>query len=283
MINIQHRVKVEEISKILKDKGCNFIEAEMIYQKMSLKKEEICHIIGSGWSLNHSISCIRNNDYVMGFNYAAFADLKFDMYFVELAGKAKKFETLIQFMLLKESILKYINDNLYFKNIWEDKNDIEMMVKLYKDNAFFVKDIVIDTQKTIYSRKIVDILLKKDVIYLKQTCSTSLTCILSAFFAGFNNIVLHGIDFGGPHFFDIDSFISKRETNFPRRKKIKIKYHQSDKFKVSHNTMNAAIPHSTYLKIFYERLKELDVSLYAATYKSPLSKILPVYTMLSEL
>ena len=45
---------------------------------------KVCHIIGSGYSLNDSIAKIKKNDFVMGFNFAALANLDFDLFFLNL-------------------------------------------------------------------------------------------------------------------------------------------------------------------------------------------------------
>lgn len=277
MISINHLDRVKTLSKLMTDKGCKFFTSEELCQVFSLNNNKVCHIIGSGWSLNHSKHIIGEKDFVIGFNYSAFADIKFDAYFIELAGSKLRFESIIQYMILNEAVFPY-TENIFFKNIWEPKNDLDMMIKFYRDRIIFIKDILLYTKDEKDAYVIVENMLQMDKIYVKQICSSVLALISIAALSGFKKIVLHGIDFYGPHFFDMSEFVNRRKTELPRKKANKIKANQVHEFKKKHKTMTRAfIALNRFIYLFHKRLLKDDVILMAASKKSPSSKILPLY------
>ena len=52
-----------------------------LHNKYRNHSDKACHIIGSGYSLNDSKGKINNEDFVIGFNFAALANLDFDLFF----------------------------------------------------------------------------------------------------------------------------------------------------------------------------------------------------------
>ncbi len=77
MITVHHIDIVNNTAARLMEKGCQFKSNEELCRNIARNNQKICHIIGSGWSLNHTISSISENAYIMGFNSAAQADLSF--------------------------------------------------------------------------------------------------------------------------------------------------------------------------------------------------------------
>ena len=109
--------------------------------------------------------------------------------------------------------LRKTNSKLLFKNLWQDKNDINFAVDHYKDRVFFIRDIIIPHY--INSSKILDYSLEKlllhDPYYFRGACSTIINSIVFAKFLGFRKIVLHGVDYYGDYFFDN----LKYKTSYP--------------------------------------------------------------------
>ena len=277
MISIKHFEKVNTLSTIMIEKGCRFYTSEKLCKIFSFNNEKVCHIVGSGWSLNHSKDIIREEDFVVGFNFSAFADIKFDAYFIELAGSKFHFESIIQYMLLDEVVFPSVK-NVFFKNIWEKKNDLDMMIKFYKDKLIFLKDILLYTKEVGDAYRIVENMLQMDKKYVKQICSSVLAIISIASLSGFNRIVLHGIDFYGPHFFDMSDFVNKRKTELPRKQISNIKANHFKEFLKKHKTMTKAfIPLDRFIYLFHKRLLKDNIALMTASKKSPSSKILPLY------
>jgi hypothetical protein len=280
MFSVKKSYEVEIISQKMVDKGCQFVYPNNIIENISNQNHKICHIIGSGWSLNDSLKKVEKDSYVMGYNFAAFSDLNFDFYFVENAGvepstNKLRFKSIIQYMLVNETIISKTND-IYFKNIWQFPNTVNEMVNLYADKLKFVRDVIIFSNKTNDARYIVAYMLQEDKRYIKQICSTNLTCIALAAMAGFKKIVVHGVDFFGPNFFDMESFVNVRKTELPCKSTKKYTYKDLKLMNI-HGTMKDAIPHSILIKEFCNILKTRGVTLMSASKKSPLSKILPLF------
>ncbi len=203
-----------------------------------------------------------------------------DFYFVEYAGGENKhsiFQSLVQYQLIKEAVLPKTK-NIYFKNIWQQpRNDVYWMSKLYKDHAIFIRDVLITSNSKYDVPVIVEFMLCKDSLYLKQTCSTVLTCISLAAIAGFKKIVLHGIDLYGPHFFEMENFKKVRSTELPKIKKTGCyKYQDVEELIRPHSTERQAIPLSLYLSSFYKVLEAKGIELMTASHRSFSSRILPV-------
>ncbi|WP_342654839.1 hypothetical protein [Pseudomonas sp. F3-2] len=167
----------------------------------SLKSD--CHILASGWSLNYTFSSIpRPAAFVIGFNYSFLKCSDPDLHFVECAS-CKNQRFLHGSVLLYSGLKKlkaFDHSRVIFKNISELKNSVGMVVGLYGDNALFMKD----RHFRIFSPEGVPYVLKKALAersVLPQAVSSVVSMILLARNMGFKNIVVHGLDFGGPHFY----------------------------------------------------------------------------------
>jgi hypothetical protein len=249
MFYIQHIEKTLSISKALSRFGCRFILPDSLYKKMAEHNNKICHIIGSGWSLNKSIALVNKNDYIIGFNFSAFYSMPFNMYFIE-ANEDKEINQTI-YQLAIDVVCQY-TDNVFFKNIWEIPHVLETLVPLYKEKVMFIRDVIIMPQNVQAVPDTVRFMLQKDSLFIKQTCSTVLTCITCAAIAGFKKIVLHGIDFWGPYFFDMENFHNKSTIKLPPTKytsKRPIKYSQLRQYTDGHGPPQP-IPLFQYLTAF---------------------------------
>jgi hypothetical protein len=277
-ISSENIYKVDIYTKYLKNEGCKILSAREIYSKLKTNSHKTCHVIGSGWSLKEGMHKIKKNDFVMGFNFAAYADLIFDFYFIELCGFSNdilKKNSVLQLNLVKNYISKNTK-NIILKNLWEDKNDIELISQIYKKNIYIVKDYLLNA-KGLTNKEFVNHLLKKDDIYLKQAYSTSITCIITAFHSGFKKIVLHGIDFVGPHFFNISNFTNSKKIPIPTvnyRSGILSKNGKKEKLIIAGPGIYGQ---TNIMRQLYDTLKKNGVELFTASTSSPSSQFLPVY------
>ncbi|PKM13116.1 MAG: hypothetical protein CVV13_02490 [Gammaproteobacteria bacterium HGW-Gammaproteobacteria-3] len=113
--------------------------------------------------------------------------------------------------------------------------------------------------------------LDKDMTHIKQYASTSLTMIALARNIGFKKIVIHGLDFGGPHFFHADDF--DNITNL----KPAIYDYQKDLPLHTTSDSNLGVGVKDVISVLFKLLEEDDVLLMAASSSSPASDYLPVY------
>lgn len=113
--------------------------------------------------------------------------------------------------------------------------------------------------------------LRYDPIYLRQYKSTVISSIAFAKNIGFKNIVIHGLDFGGQYFYELDNFPEEKkkyippETSLSRGKKV-------------HQTAGSVCGTNDVLAHIRDILYKQDIHLFSATNDSPSSKILKVYS-----
>tara|TARA_B100000949_G_C14268413_1_gene446147 strand:+ start:592 stop:1512 length:921 start_codon:yes stop_codon:yes gene_type:complete len=250
---------------------------EKILGKYVVKNDSVCHIIGSGWSLNNSQKRISPADYIIGFNQAAVSGLKFDLYFVEFGSLKEKETSLKQKKLIDEVILPQ-KGLVVFKNLWADRNEINFIVELWGRSVNYVKDIPVNCYNPKFLLQSMSIFMKNDSEYIRQYSSTALTLVKYAKDIGFKKIVLHGIDFGGKYFFEAEDFHNSNNlTNYlPDKSKTSI-YIPSKDSKV-HITATSGIGLRESLPIASKMLAKEGVKIYSADSNSPLSQILPIFS-----
>lgn len=286
---LSHRALCEQ--KILRQKlrlrkaeqGAKQVNANVFsineLEKNNSKNHTSCHIIGSGWSLADSMHLAsKESAYVIGFNFACLSNIYFDAYFVEFGGP--KCEDIAQ---KQKSALDAFEGNLkgplLFKNLWEEKNDIEYASRLYQDKATFIRDIAIPCFHERFLEASAGLYLKPDWSYLRQYKSSALTAINYARFLGFEKIVLHGIDFGGGYFFDLPEFFHVKDLTPPQSNSLA---YSKAKRKSQHPTAEQKTGINKMLPIVERQLRKEKVQLYTATLKSPSSEILPVFETVPE-
>ena len=247
---------------------------EEVLPAVKLKNSKVANVIGSGWSLLDSYKSIRDNHFVIGFNFAALINLKFDIYFFEFcSNKQSKFSK--KQLMLVETHLLHQGGKVYFKNIWEDKNDIECISKNIKGKFPILIDYVVPCLHETKIRQSLKYCLDSKLSELPQYGSTAFTSIFVAYFLGFKQIVLHGIDFHGYHFYHLNEFEGDRryildDDDF-------INPQVAGSINKIHATSIGKIGIKAALPILRDLLKERGVDLYAASNKSPSSEILPLY------
>lgn len=273
----RQRVLSEKLAEELKIEffGVKALKA-LVKTKYNENKPEICHIIGSGWSLNQSIKSISENDFVIGFNQAAISGVKSDLYFVEFGSVTESDITEKQFKLVQE-VIKPHTEHIFFKNLWAMRNDYSVVKNTWNTSVKYVNDIPVNCYNAKFLSQSLDVFLEEDSVFVRQYSSTALTLVKLAKDLDFKKIVLHGIDFGGEYFFDTENFDDCLDLKkyLPNRTGQKI-YNKASS-KSTHITSKDLFGLKYALPLVRERFVEKGVTLYAATEISPLSKVLPVY------
>ncbi len=273
-INI-HKKEIAKIEKIYTNSGLRFV-SPIDFKYINPANYSHCNIWGSGYSASESVKnkYLIKDSFDIGFGYSYLLNLEFDFYFIENASPS--FAKIVN--LQKKGINEMINlekCKLIFKNIWQEKNNINYAINEYKDMAFFSRDIVVPhyLQKKRIFEVSAKYLLLQDDFYFRQSCSSILLSIIFAKYLGFNKIIIHGVDFGGKYFFDLPEF-EHFSSYRPESKNSQIynkKWRSNDS---KHPTGNCL---KSFLPIFKRDLNHLNINLYSATEKSPLNKILPLY------
>jgi len=269
--------KTIQIANDLKNKGCKFSSINEI-KKLKPNNIDTCHIIGAGWSLLDSINKINpKTSYIIGFNNSAFANIPFDLYFTEHAGETCKDIMNLQLALFEETIFQS-NTPLFFKNIWDCKNDVTNMTRHFKNKATFIKDYPLFCLNKNNVFNMCNRLMKNENVFLKQYASTVVMLISIAYKMGFSKIIIHGVDFSGSYFFELKNFKSIRSTPTPEKLYKKL-YPQSTMKKDAggkfiHNTSIGVVGMPEVLPILKTYLVARGVHLLAGTSKSPSSSIL---------
>jgi hypothetical protein len=236
---------------------------------------DACHIIGSGWSLAHSLSKAHDTKaFVVGFNFSCLAGLPWDVYFVEFGGSTCIDIARAQVKALDDLVLPHTS-RVYFKNLWESKNELSVAKELYGNRVSFIRDIYLKCLNQDYLEDTARSVLAKDDVYLRQYESTIVSCIAYAKLLGFKKIVLHGLDFGGGYFFDLPEF--SHNWNYRPPAENKVAYSSSQRSGGKHSTSKGNVGVSSILPFVRKVLNEDNIELYCATEVSPSSNVLPVY------
>ncbi|SFT81853.1 hypothetical protein [Halomonas saccharevitans] len=242
---------------------------------LSYKNKDLprrCHILGSGWSLNYSYSTIDlDNDFVIGFNFSYLKCNHPDLHFVENASGKNEFfaenMVLLYYGLCRHRV--FDNSLVVFKNLSEMKNDLRLISGLYSKKAVYVKDKHYRVLSEKCLRYCVDNMTRDNGV-LPQAYSSAVGLIFLAFHMGFEEIVIHGLDFGGPHFYgsDLIEAIASFDNQAPP-KKDECTEHQQHKTSRS----SGGVSMQDMLVLIKEDFENKGVKLYS-TSPSPSSSIL---------
>lgn len=265
----------------LKNKSTQKIQDKIQPQKKVInetKKQKhknnsnVCHIIGSGWSLNSSCKKIKEKDFVIGFNYAGTCNIKFDVYFFEFGGPKVKGISEDHLKIAKH-LLKN-NTKIYFKNIWEEKNCSAFI----EENWIKLATPVYDHSYSIQHHKHLDYILERclndNSKYIPQICSTIVTATILAYRSGFTKIVIHGLDFGGKYFYECPNE-NLNKNLIPQANKEQ--YYQSTTWKSKHPTAQQTVGMHEITPALKGILNSYGVELMASSDISPAANYLPVY------
>jgi len=245
-----------------------------LLNSLTINDDSVCHIVGSGWSLNFSCLNIKSDDTVIGFNRAARCPfVKFNIYFVEIGSWKLNSLSLTQIELVR-NVLSKQTKFVFFKNIWAFRNNIDFIISYWGNAVSYIRDYSINCLSVHNLKDSLEFFLEDDDNYLKQFCSSALTSVWFAKYLGFKKIVLHGIDFGGPYFYDIEGY-NNRETiqMLSLSNNITIDISAGG----VHPTAQLPIGLKNSLPILHALLSDQGIYLYSATKHSPLSSILPVF------
>jgi hypothetical protein len=233
----------------------------------------VCHVIGSGWSLNESVSIIENDDFVIGFNYAGLINIPFDIYFVEFGGFSVE-NISHQHIRITEDYVSKHTDLIFFKNLWDDKNDISFINEHWLNLAMPIKDRVYPVFDKRYLDAVLDIMLSDKSEFLPQLASSVVTAIILAYKAGFKKIVVHGLDFGGQYFYEVDGF--EVEGKYIPSSEAESGFYGKTTKKSVHPTASGQVCMKDIVPLLHKVLALKGVELYCATKSSPSSEFLPV-------
>ncbi|GAB6069490.1 hypothetical protein JCM30760_05870 [Thiomicrorhabdus hydrogeniphila] len=238
------------------------------------KGSKVCHIIGSGWSLHESVTVISDKDFVIGFNYAGLIGIPFDVYFVEFGGDTVKNISHQHLSIVEDYVSKHTN-LIFFKNLWEDKNDMEFVNNNWLGIATPIKDRIYPMLDKKYLDSVIEAMLSDRTDYLPQLTSSVVTSIILAYKAGFEKIVVHGLDFGGRYFYEVDGF--QVDSTYIPDKKPEGGFYGITKKNSVHPTASGNAGMKEVVPELKACLKKRGVNLFCATSISPVSRVLPLY------
>jgi hypothetical protein len=271
-----------KVNRLLHEISANSNDIKMLPElkneamvRIKSKNSKIAHIIGSGWSLNKTIDIVDKNDFVIGFNFSPLSKLDFDIYFIEFGGY-KFSETSDFHRMLAEKIVIPSGGKVYFKNIWEKRNDVKYIKSHIKGKYPLIKDYLVPCLSKDNIEQSLEVCLNNDSNFVTQIRSTAITSVFLAYYLGFRKIILHGIDFGGGYFFEHDDFDGNKDYAELAKKCMYNKPLQtSDQ---QHPTAVREVGIQQILPVLKKLLNERGVSLYTSSSISPSSSILPVYS-----
>ena len=285
-ININKR-NIQIVEETLNKKGLK-MNGPLDYKYINTSDYTHCNIWGSGYSASRSAENKKftTGSFDIGFSFSYLMELDFDLYFLENASEKISELVSIQKKGLRE-FLDLKKCKIIFKNILEEKNDLNYAIDEYSNLVSFARDIMVPhyiNSNSVY-KNTTQILLQKDPFYFRQSCSSVITSIIFARFLGFKDIVLHGVDFGGKYFFDLPEY-DKFSGFKPPQNDLNVKGVNKDiriydkKYRYGNSKHPTCDCLKRFLPLLKENLKKENIHLYSASEKSPLSKILPIYEMI---
>jgi hypothetical protein len=202
------------------------VDADKIYRVGQMRKSvsesihKTCHIIGSGESVLSSIATIdNNNDFIIGFNYAGFLPLKFDVYFVEVAthiGNQSISSSLHEELF--SGVCSSKRPKVYVKCLWQEQNwssdfirssyggDLGVLLDIFPDFPLLARSQVINVARQ-------RLMSRRRNTYFLNGASSAIFSVLFAYQMGFRNIVVHGVDFVGAHYFHSKDLVETALVN----------------------------------------------------------------------
>jgi hypothetical protein len=162
-----------------------------------------CHVVATGWSAAASVGHIDpRRESVYSFNFGGVAGLPVDVYVIEMARAEPAW--LAELSELQALLVRRTSPRLLLvKNIWEGKVRRSSLSELYGDSAHVLRDVHLDEVRPNGdpAHELAEALLRERTDTVVQYATTSITCIAFAYWAGFREVVVHGFDGSGPHFF----------------------------------------------------------------------------------
>lgn len=232
-----------------------------------------CHILASGWSLNHSyVKIDRSKSFVIGFNFSFLKCKDPDLHFVENSSikNLRFFTNTVQLYWGLKRFNVFSSSKVVFKNLSELKNSMPLVGMLYSDKAFFIKD----RHFRIFGGKAISPTITRmcsDDKVLPQAISSVVGLILLAKTMGFKKIIVHGLDFYGPHFYGADvSEIIFNGGLIPQP--LNSDEIESDLHKTAVGENGVGV--ISIIKVIKEELKIYNVDVFAASEVSPSVDIL---------
>lgn len=163
-------------------------------------------IVGTGKSSINTTLSIPHDSVVVGMNYGCLLDCRYDYYFVEFFNPkrlalAKHQAEAIRHYDVQSSAL------LIGKNFGDRNASVKFARELYKERIAFGLDCFIRTNRLSSDQSTALKMLEKSSHYFIKCTSTVVTAVCFAVAKGAETIVLHGVDLGGLHFFDIAPYV----------------------------------------------------------------------------
>jgi len=255
----------------------DLLSAKHLYHFLSKNTvSKTCHIIASGSTLFSSIKKIDiEHDKIIGFNFCGLSGLLCDLYLCEIANEYTRETALISDFQLRLAFASTKQNGLVvLKNLLEKNLDGKYIKRKYPAGTKVLKDIwaPIDPMSTDENdhRRLVEVLFQYDPVFIRQRITTALTAIGIASHSGFKNIVVHGLDFEGRHFYCHPSL------EWPSYASCELKNMLVSSSASSKNSQQyyKAMP---LIKHISAHLNQRKITLYAGSQLSLSAKHLPVY------
>jgi hypothetical protein len=186
----------------------------------------VCHILASGSSVINHLDIIEPEHFVIGFNYSALLNVRQDLLFIEDLVGHDSADSDVNILVSAMLVQRDSNGSkLLCKDIWSDRVRYEMASSAFGANFDFVLDVDLPPWD-LGSRKMATSFAScsydlRHASIVNQNASV-LTLVLLAAKMGFTDIVCHGLDFVGPHFYfsSFPSILSEAKIEVLRRQQV---------------------------------------------------------------
>ncbi len=176
--------------------------------------DHTCHILCSGSSIFDSISIIKSNQFVLGFNSSLALPIHHDLYFMEAYSFNNNTILSALSALFRQSLISAKPSEILLKNSQSKLIDYDQLLSDISpySNLYLLPDTILPTQTfaSIPSScsTLVKYLLYNKSFYTTQAVLSVYTFIVLACRLGFRKIIIHGFDLSGSHFYCDPRFLN---------------------------------------------------------------------------
>jgi hypothetical protein len=233
----------------------------------------VCHVFGSGWSATDGIDRVERGDAVTGMNFSGHLPVTFTVYSVELAdSNPSNLHSRAQLELARE-LWDLDRVPILFKNVWETKNSLKAIADDYAPFATVLPDVAVWREVAGLTSQVKELLVI-DATFAKQLASSVVLHIVAAVHAGNHTVVVHGVDFGGPAFYELKDFKSPRSASLPpavNQVGVEIPGSQPHKTAIGPSALPAVLAELSAV------LRRRQVQLLCGTPRAGSASVLPIY------
>jgi hypothetical protein len=259
-----------------------FISRQQLIDRLKdIKNSDTCHIVASGATATSAVRYKDSGHDFYAVNFSSILPLPYKFTFCESAAysspRRNDFPARCALTLAEISQLQHMKNCLIcFKNLWHGHVDPEFVNDHYNSNDWVcIADVLLPNLTSLTSRfdlsTIAHTALNQTSEIFTQVHTTTLSALFSACWVGYKNIILHGFDGSGPHFYadNISNLLGYCQTS------LRLAARSRDMAINTDGPHPVGSPAQQLMPFFEHIMRDQGVRLYTGSIKSPLARRVP--------